>query len=162
MATGPLRLSGVVLALFVAGTVHAQEAGLRGLARDYVMLPANQAMMDEMLGADAMTAQFAAGLPPNVELRPETLDRVGALIAETVASLRPRMEELMIAGAAETFSEGELRALTDFYSTPEGKGIMLKMQPYFARVMGQLTPEIMAAMSARQDELTVILEEDRR
>ena len=162
MATKVLNLAGVVLAVSIGGTALAQETELTELAEDYVMLPANQAMMDQMLSAETMAAQFAAGLPPNVELPAETLDRVGTLMADAMAPLRPRMEALMIDGAAETFTQGELQALIDFYSTPEGEDILLKMQAYFTLTMSELTPEIMAAMTARQDELTAIIEEGRQ
>ncbi|MCK0166568.1 DUF2059 domain-containing protein [Jannaschia sp. S6380] len=151
---------GLALAVCVGGGALAQEADIEALARDYVMLPANHAMMDQMLGADTLAAQFAASLPPQVDLRPETMAEVGVLMEETMAPLRPRMEELMVEGAAETFSEAELRALINFYSTPEGEGVLMKMQPYFTRTMGELTPEIMAAMSTRQDDLMAIMEED--
>ncbi|KIT15370.1 DUF2059 domain-containing protein [Jannaschia aquimarina] len=162
MAQTRLRVAILASAIGLAGFAEAQEDDRRALARTYVDMPANQAMMDQMMGADVLAAQFTAGLPPQVELSPGALERIGALMSEAMTSLRPKMQEMMVEGAAETFTAAELRALIEFYSTPEGEGVLLKMPPYFSRTMSELMPEIMQAMSARQTEIIAIIEEGRQ
>lgn len=150
------RLIGAVALSLISGGAWAQDTA--ALARDYVALPANQAMMEDMLGPESMAAQFAAGLPPGVDLSDDQLARVGAVMAEAMGGLRPRMEELMIEGSAETFTAEELQALIDFYGTEPGASILLKNQEFFQGVMGTLTPEIMGAMEGVMPQILEIVE----
>ena len=146
----------IALAVLAQGAA-AQDT--RALAEGYVALPANQEMMDAMLGADAMAAQFAAGLPAGIELTEDQLARIGEVMAGAMGPLRPRMEDLMIEVSAATFTEAELRALTEFYSSPEGASVLVKTQGYFQQVMAELTPEIVGAMEAVNPEVIAIVTE---
>jgi len=75
--------------------------------------------------------------------------------------LQPRMVELQNAAIADVFTEEEIRAMIDFHSTEVGAQILIKTQPMFTAVMGQLTPEIVQAMGAKQGEISAILSEPK-
>lgn len=62
-----------------------------------------------------------------------------------MAALRPKLEAAMIRSAAETFSLDEIRALSAFYATPEGRAILLKMRPFIDGAMARVAPDLQAA-----------------
>ncbi len=49
------------------------------------------------------------------------------------------------------FTADELKALADFYSTPEGKSAMKKMGPYMADLMPAIQTQIMQAMKKAKE-----------
>lgn len=151
-----LALSALALALSLAAPVGAQD--MRALAQAYVDLPANQQMMADMLSPQSMAAQFAAGLPPGTPVSDAQLAEIGALMATTMADVQPLMRESMIETAATTFTEAELRALTDFYSSEVGSSILLKMQPFFQATMADIQPRIMQQTQAIIPQIIAIMQ----
>lgn len=134
-------LTAATLTFLLSSTsLWAQTA--QELAEQYVNMPEVQEMVDSMFSAESMAAQFAANLPPNMQVSEEQMQQVGAVLFESMSGLRPRVEELMILGSAKTFTTDELRALIDFYGSEHGAAIMIKMQPFMLSVMGELGPEM--------------------
>ncbi|MCV6593659.1 MAG: DUF2059 domain-containing protein [Silicimonas sp.] len=152
-----IKALALVAALMPAGAAWAETK--QELAQAYNDLPAVQQMMEAMFSAEGMAAQFRAGLPPGMQVTDEQALRVGAVMSETMVGLQPKMEALMIEATAEVFSEDEIRAMIDFYSSEHGAQILLKTQPMFQKVMSELTPSIMQAMAAKQGEIAKILSE---
>lgn len=129
------------------------------LAKQYAELPANQQMMTEMFSPKSMGSQFASMLPPTLQVNDDQVQRVGALMSEVMVSIRPQMEELMVTKSAEAFSEDELKAMIEFYSSEVGASILLKTQPYFQSVMAEMNPLIMQRMGAIGPQIDAILSE---
>ena len=146
----------LALAAFVAFPAMAQDRA--SLARDYVALPANQQMMTDMFSPASMAAQFMIGLPAGMSVSAEQQARIGQLLSEVMNGVRPQMEASMTAAAAETFTEAELVALIEFYSTDIGAAILGKNQGFFQQVMAEVQPQIMANTQAVLPQLIEILQ----
>ena len=149
-------LAAAALALSLTSPAAAQD--MRALAQAYVDLPANQQMMADMLSPQSMAAQFAAGLPPGTPVSEAQLARIGTLMATTMADLQPLMRDSMIDTAAATFTEAELRALTEFYSSEVGSSILLKMQPFFQTTMAEIQPRMMQQTQAIIPQIIAIMQ----
>ena len=146
----------VAAALFLCANTAWSETRFE-LAQDYTALPAVQSMMTDMFSPAASAAQFRASLPPGVEVTDDQAARVGEIMSGVLMGLKPRMEELQTAAIAEVFTEDEIRAMIDFHSTELGGSILIKTQPMFQKVMGELTPQIIEAMGAKQGEIAAIM-----
>ena len=153
------QTAAVALVLLTASPVWAQSRA--ELAEQYSALPAVQQMMTEMFSPESSASQFKATLPPGFEITDDQLFRVGAVMSDVLKGLQPRMVELQNAAIAEVFTEEEIRAMIDFHSTDIGAQILVKTQPMFAAVMGELTPEIVQAMGSKQAEISAILSEPK-
>jgi hypothetical protein len=134
-----------VLALAFSATQALAQSAL-DLAEEYATMPEVQQMMDEMFSPESMIAQFEMNLPASVVLTDDQRTRVGTLLSDTMNEMKPRMQEMMIAGSAKYFSVDELQALIDFYRSEHGASVMSKMQPFFQETMAQLAPEIQQKM----------------
>lgn len=131
----------------------------RSLAEDYATLPAVQAMVDDMFSAEAMAAQFRAGLPPTVPITEAQIAEVGALLATQMEALRPRLSEVMVETSADLFTAEELEALIAFYSTDVGASVLGKSQNMMTDVMGQLGPDMLALQQTIMPEIATILQD---
>ena len=153
------QTAAVALVLLTASPAWAQSRA--ELAEQYSALPAVQQMMSEMFSPESSASQFKATLPPGFEITDDQLFRVGVVMSNVLKGLQPRMVELQNAAIAEVFTEEEIRAMIEFHSTEIGARILIKTQPMFTAVMGQLTPEIVQAMGAKQSEISAILSEPK-
>ena len=136
-----------LLAVAALGPAMAQQApdidpALTAAAQAYVAGEAQQALIDQLISPAAILAQITAAIP---DLPPQLTDVVSRVAAEEMATLRPKIEAAMLQSAARTFSLDEIRALSAFYATPEGRGILLKMQPFLEGAMAEVAPDIQAA-----------------
>ena len=129
------------------------------LAQQYTALPAVQEMMTAMFSPETSAAQFRASLPPGYPLTDEQALKVGEVMSGVLMGLKPEMEALQVEAIAEVFTEEEIQAMIDFYSTEMGGQILIKTQPMFQKVMVELTPQIMQAIAAKQDEIGQIMSE---
>ncbi len=129
------------------------------LARQYVSMPEVRQPMTDMFSPKAVGAQVAASLPPGVKLTDDQIARIGTLMSNALNNLRPRLEELMISGSAETFSTDELQALIDFYRSEHGATIMTKMTPFMTNVMVKLGPEMQAMQQQIMSQTLEMLQE---
>lgn len=118
------------------------ENALEDAARAYVASPGQQALIDSLLSPEAILAQINAASP---DLPPKLTDLVSRIASDELESLRPKLEAAMVDSAVRTFTLDEIRALDVFYNTPEGRSILLKMQPFLEDALAQVAPEIRAA-----------------
>ena len=100
---------------FALMALPAASQDNRALAQQYVELPTVQKMMDDLFAPEALAGGVLAQLPPGMQVSQDQATRLGETMAKSMASLRPRMVELMITGSAATFSAAELEALIAFY-----------------------------------------------
>lgn len=133
-----LAASAVAFALTQAAFAETAE----DLAHEYVSLPQMQQMMEDMFSPGNMAAQFAAGLPPDMQLTNDQLQRIGVILSGSMQSMKPRLESVMIELSAEMFSEDELRALIAFYSSEHGASVMAKMSPFMQQAMARIGPDL--------------------
>ena len=127
------------------------------LAQEYAALPAVQDMMAAMFSPEASAAQLEASLPPGMDLSAEQLDQIGQIISAELVDFQPRLEVLMIEGMVETFTEEEIQAMIDFYSSDIGASILVKTQPMFTGIMTTLAPEMQTRMMSRQAEIIAVI-----
>ena len=149
------------LALSAALALPA-AADTDALAEQYLALPAVQDMMSDMFSAEAMGQQFSSSLPPNVGVTDDQALKVGMILSDAMQEIRPDMERLMLEKSAELFTEAELQAMIDFYSSDVGKSVLSKNQAFFTATMTELNPKIMAAVQARQGDIMQILQGDNQ
>ncbi|MFV0475554.1 MAG: DUF2059 domain-containing protein [Pikeienuella sp.] len=147
----------LAIALLAAGPALAQSPETQEAAKRYIEMPGVQQMMDDMFSADTLAQGFLSALPPNVEVTPEQSAEIGELMASSVSSLRPTIQQAMLDGAAKHFTADELNALITFYESEQGASVMAKMQPYMQDVMGQIMPQMMAAQQQSMPEILKIL-----
>ncbi|MCA8879508.1 MAG: DUF2059 domain-containing protein [Rhodobacteraceae bacterium] len=115
---------------------------LEDAARAYVASPGQQALIDSLLSPEAILAQINAASP---DLPPKLTGLVSRIASDELESLRPKLEAAMVDSAVKTFTLDEIHALDVFYNTPEGRSILLKMQPFLEDALAQVAPEIRAA-----------------
>lgn len=133
----------LTIALFIlASGAHAQSR--TDLARQYVELPAVQNMMDDMFSRDAIYAQFKAGFPKHIKISNAKKRRIGGILTQGMAHLRPALTKIMISEAARTFTKAELVAMVDFYSSKIGASILSKSSRLTTRSMVRLSPHMQA------------------
>jgi len=131
----------------------------RALAQQYVELPTVQKMMDDLFAPEALAGGVLAQLPPGMQVSQDQATRLGETMAKSMASLRPRMVELMITGSAATFSAAELEALIAFYQSEHGAEIMAKMPVLMQSTMQQMAPNIQALQMELGPQIEAILRE---
>ncbi len=146
-------------AALVLLTAPAVAQDKTALATQYVNMPGVQNMMTEMFSPTAMADQMAATLPANITLSEEQKQKIGVVMSDAMSDLRPRLEELMVTGVADTFSAGELQALIDFYSSEHGATVMKKMAPFMTTILRQLQPEMHELQRKITPEIVRILQE---
>lgn len=129
-------------ALLSLSLSSAQAQTSTELAKTYVNMPEVQQMMTDMFSPQSMAAQVVASMPQGVTLSEAQQTAIGELMSSEMASLRPKLEELMEATTAEIFTTEEIDALITFYSSKHGGAIMGKMGPMMQQVMGALAPDM--------------------
>ena len=137
--------------------LFAQDA--TELAQQYVEMPEIQNMITEMFSPTSLANQMAATLPPSVKITDDQKQRIGEVMSAAMNEMRPRMQELMVSGSAQTFSTDELQALIDFYGSEHGAAIMTKMTPFMTNVMGQMAPEMQALQATITPQIIKIMQE---
>ncbi|WP_298858220.1 DUF2059 domain-containing protein [uncultured Sulfitobacter sp.] len=151
------RMINAAAFVLLATPLFAQDT--QELALQYSQMPEIQKMMDEMFSPASMSAQLAASLPPGTKMTTSQKTRIGEIMSKALGGLRPRLEEIMVASSAETFSADELKALIAFYSSEHGASVMTKMSPFMASVMGSLAPEMQAAQAKMAPQIIEIMQE---
>lgn len=152
------RIAFAIALALTPATVFAQST--LELSQQYANLPAVQEMMAAMFSPEASAAQIASTMPPGVTLSDDQMNRLGTLLSEELVDFQPRLEELMIAAMADTFTVEELQAQIDWASSDIGRSILVQTQPMFTAIMTQMAPELQARMMGRQaDIMAIILEQ---
>ncbi|MCB1336093.1 MAG: DUF2059 domain-containing protein [Maritimibacter sp.] len=147
----------LALALMLSQPAAGQDAA--ALARQYAEMPEVQAMFDDMFAPEMLAEQFRFGLPAEVQLSDDQIARVGDVMAEMMASLRPDLTQMMVDGMAANFTIGEIEALIAFYGSPDGASVMRKMQPYMQQVLGAFMPLIQQRQQEFLPDLIAIIQE---
>jgi hypothetical protein len=141
----------------LAGPVLAQST--EELAQEYVALPANQQMMEDMFSGESFAAQMAATLPPQMNLSDDQMQRIGAAMAGAMAPLLPQMEAAMLEATAQTFTVEELQAMIDFYGSEIGASILAKSPGLMQTAMARIAPAMMQMQQQVMPEIMAIMQE---
>lgn len=156
-----ISVRGACLALVAASMLmhvaYAQDDELLEAAEEWVNLPGVQQLIDDTFAPEGFAGQIAASLPPSMGVTQEQLDELGKLMAGKMAPFRPDMEQAMIAGAAERFTIDEIKALSEFYQSPQGASAMSKMQPYMQDSIAVILPQMMQASRELGPDINRIL-----
>jgi hypothetical protein len=154
-----MRLTALTLAATFAFATPLTAQSTLELARQYAEMPEVQVMFDDMFAPEVLAEQFRLGVPAEVEISEAQLEKIGVVMAEMMAQLRPGLTEIMIDGMAKAFTAEEITALIDFYGSEHGAAVMRKMQPYMQDVMAQFIPLINAEQQKILPELVAIIQE---
>lgn len=112
--------------------VTDNEENRLAAAKEYLKIAPAQDMLKEM------TASIADKLPEPVQKKFNDVMSSQALKDSTY--------QITLKALVKQFTVNELKAMTAFYSSPEGKSIRLKMGPYMSEVMPQVYQEVAKAM----------------
>lgn len=102
------------------------------LAERYLTMPAIQKMNDDIYGGSVIDAMMAA---QGDSLPQEAQEKLGTILREEFAKMRPGLEKSMIEAASEIFTVEELEAMIAFYETPEGASVAAKTAPFMQKTM---------------------------
>lgn len=147
----------LALACLTAAPLSAQD--VTEAARAYAELPAVQRQIDEMFAPDMVAQFFRAGVPASVEISPDQMARIGAILSEAMLEKKPEVMNVMVAQMSALFTVEEIEALTDFYESDAGASAMAKMQPYMQGVMVSMTEVMGPVQQAVLPDIIEILEE---
>lgn len=153
-----LTLAALIVALLISASIANAESRL-DLARQYVELPGNQQMMDDMFSPEAMFTQIKANLPRNAKISHSKKRRMSRVLSQTLMQLRPNLEKIMITESARAFTKSELRAMIQFYTSKEGASILAKTPRFMERAMTKLAPQMQKVQEALKPALIKILKD---
>jgi len=116
--------------------VADNEENRLAAAKEYLKIAPAQDLLKDM------TASFAGKLPEPMQKK----------FNEVMASqaLKDSTDQITLKALVKHFTVNELKAMTAFYSSPEGKSIRQKMMPYMGEVMPQVYQEVAKAMKAAE------------
>ena len=115
------------------------------LAERYLTMPAIQKMNDDIYGGSVIDAMMAA---QGDSLPKEAQEKLGTILREEFAKMRPGLEKSMIEAASEIFTVEELEAMIAFYDTPEGASVAAKTAPFMQKTMVIAEPLVEEFQSA--------------
>jgi uncharacterized protein len=140
----------VVLSLSVALVTNAQDTCPKektDAINEYMMVNSIDDLMDQML------AEIIKKIPK------ENHD-VFTKIWESAFD-KIEMKRAMSSAMCKNFSIGEIKALTQFYGSPEGKSVMKKMPQYMTELMPYTTAVTQRAIQKAIEELEKIEREKK-
>ena len=145
-----------LLSFLALGTgAFAQEANAAklALARDAIAAMQVDAMLQGMAGQIKQMAMQRAQLPPSAtpeqRQRFDTfMGRVTELAMTEVKTMVGKLDVIY----ADVYSEAELKAITSFFSTPEGKSMLAKQPQVMTRLMPMMQ-EMQQAMMPKLQKL---------
>ena len=127
-------------ALLIATSAFADDMEERRKAAvSYLNSPAQQKAIDAMFSADQMIALLKAQVPTATD---EQLEIAGRIASEELNAVRGRLEEVMLEAAIKKFTLEELVALDEFYRSPIGESVMLKMADFMQQTMIAMSPDM--------------------
>ncbi len=145
-------LSAIILGLSTMLPLHANAS--EELAKQYLELPAMQKMVDEMFTPATLKSQLAPALPG---VSDDKLDKITALMSEELTKMKPEMQTMMLEGATETYSDGELQAMIDFYSTEIGAEVLVKTGKFTQSYMAEMGPMMQSVMQKMGPQVAEIM-----
>ena len=112
--------------------VADNEENRLAAAKEYLKIAPTQDMLKDL------TSSFAGKLPEPMQKK----------FNEVMASqaLKDSTYQITFKALVKHFTVNELKAMTAFYSSPEGKSIRQKMMPYMGEVMPQVYQEVAKTM----------------
>ncbi len=147
------------IALVLALSSPAQADDLQTLAQQYVDLPANQQMINDMFSPEMLASQFRSGLPAGLEISDEKLAKIGELMSRLLMEKKNDMQGFMVASMTQHFTEEEIAALIRFYQDEVGASAMSKMAPFMQDYMASMAPALAEIQQQMMPELMAILSE---
>jgi hypothetical protein len=132
----------ITLLLSIALVTNAQETCPKDktdATNEYMMVNSIDDLMDQMLG------EVLRRIPKEnhdiyTKMWKASFDKI-------------EMKRVMLSTMCKNFSIGEIKALTQFYSSPEGKSVMTKMPQYTADLMPYYIAVTQRAMQKAIEEL---------
>ena len=112
--------------------VADNEENRLAAAKEYLKIASAEDMLKEM------TASVSGKLPEQVQKK----------FTEVMTSqaIKDSTNQITLKALVKHFTVNELKAMTAFYSSPEGKSVRQKMMPYMSEVMPQVYQEVAKAM----------------
>jgi len=112
--------------------VADNEENRLAAAKEYLKIASAEDMLKEM------TASVSGKLPEQVQKK----------FTEVMTSqaMKDSTYQITLKALVKHYTVNELKAMTAFYSSPEGKSVRQKMMPYMGEVMPQLYQEVSKAM----------------
>jgi hypothetical protein len=118
--------------------VADNEENRLAAAKEYLKIAPSQDLLQDM------TTSFAGKLPEPMQKKFNEV--------MTSQAIKDSTYQITLKALVKQFSVIELKAMTAFYSSPEGKSIRQKMGPYMAEVMPQVYQEVAKAMKAAEPQ----------
>ncbi len=112
--------------------VADNEENRLAAAKEYLKIAPSQDLLHDM------TTSFAGKLPEQVQKKFNEV--------MTSQAMKDSTYQITLKALVKHFTVNELKAMTAFYSSPEGKSIRQKMMPYMGEVMPQIYQEVAKAM----------------
>ena len=150
-------LAPLAFACLTAAPLAAQDVA--AAARAYAELPAVQRQIDDMFAPDMVAQFFRAGVPASVEISPDQMNRIGAILSEAMLARKSEVMNVMVTQMSALFTVAEIEALTSFYQSDAGASAMAKMQPYMQGVMVAMTEVMGPVQQSVLPDIIRILEE---
>ena len=132
-------LTALTAVLIATSAFADDEAERRKAAISYLNSPAQQKAIDAMFSADQMIALLKAQVPTATD---KQLEVAGRIASEELNAVRGRLEEVMLEAAIQKFTLEELVALDEFYRSPIGESVMLKMADFMQQTMVAMSPDM--------------------
>jgi uncharacterized protein len=140
----------IILLLSIALVTNAQETCPKDKTdaiNEYMMVNSIDDLMDQML------VEVLKKIPK------ENHDIYKTIWKSSVDKIE--MKRVMLSTICKNFSIGEIKALTQFYGSPEGKSVMKKMPQYTAELMPYYIAVTQRAMQKLIEELEKREKENR-
>ena len=131
------------LAALPAAAQDSAEAKLEA-ARAYVATEAQQTVIRQVASPDVIASQLSAQFP---QFTPEQVADLSKIASEELGPMMKEMENVMVESVAETFTLGEIEAITAFYESPEGLALARKTGPLMQSVFARIGPQMQAAQA---------------
>jgi hypothetical protein len=141
----------ILLAVSISPAVSAQDAAKLKAAQIYVSSVPFEGMITKAFTAEKL------GIPSS-SLTAGKINELYALLNNMMARQWPRLEQIAVEHAAETFTLSELNAMNAFNATPEGKAILTKTGPFMQSSMIDMAPVVTSALQALTPEIRSILD----
>lgn len=128
--------------VLLISTSPVQAESRIDLARQYIGLPGNQQMMEDMFSPETVFNQLKASLPRSAKISYSKKRRISRVLSQAMMQLQPNLEKIMVSESARVFTKAELRAMIRFYSSKEGASILAKMPQFMERSMIKVAPQM--------------------
>lgn len=150
----------LALVVFSTGALAQENAAKRALARDVIAALQADKMVDGMLAQMKQMAAAQSSAPadatPEQKAKAEKLQSdIMELSMNAAKKMISQMDQLY----AEVYSEGDLKAMKTFFTSPEGQSminkqpqLMQRMVPLMQKMQQELMPQIQALTQAARAE----------